>query len=52
MDLVKMQKELCAKYGAEYTQMDPESIAGVSASLGHEGAPINGLRHPQTDTSS
>jgi hypothetical protein len=45
------QRALCAQYGREFIACSPESKLGLALqTLGDK--PINGLRHPSTDTTN
>ena len=41
---IEKQKEICSKYSAQWTPMNPKLRVGISKNLDSE--PINGLRHP------
>ena len=46
MDLIKLQYEICEKYGSPYFQTPLILKVGVSISLKESIYPVNGLRHP------
>ena len=50
--LKKDQQELCEKYGASYREADLTEIVGVSQGVLEGIEPINGLRHPSSETTS
>ena len=51
-DVVKEQKALCERYGAEYVRSSLASKLGISEEALSGALPIHGLRHsPKADTS-
>ena len=46
------QKEICEKYGAEYLACDDGFMIGISRNFDPNNFPINGLRHPLTETTT
>lgn len=49
--LTDTQKELCARYGAEFMEAQEDSKLGISLNVRNGVLPINGLRHrPTQDT--
>jgi hypothetical protein len=50
-EIVKLQKEICRKYGAPYVRSPPGLKIGITRSVWRGAEPINGLRHaPEGDT--
>ena len=41
-----LQRDLCAKFGADYLAVDGSLKVGISRSFDSSRFPINGLRHP------
>ncbi len=46
------QKEICDKYGAPFSKIDPDEIIGISDGITQGLLPVNGLRHPANDTTT
>ena len=46
MDIEKVQKEICQKYGAEFTPLDLNLRLGLADDFFSGKLPLNGLRHP------
>jgi hypothetical protein len=50
--LLMIQESICRKYNAAFLEPDGDKIVGVAGSLDGSVIPLNGLRHPQTGTTS
>ena len=46
-DLTPAQRAICAKYGANFSPIDPMLKVGININLRTGLQPLNGLRHPQ-----
>lgn len=46
------QREICAKYGAEFWSASPDKKLGIAENVRQGAVPINGLRHPPTGDTS
>jgi hypothetical protein len=46
MDIEKLQKEICRKYGAEFVPLDLNLKLGIADDFFSEELPLNGLRLP------
>jgi hypothetical protein len=46
-DLSLAQRAICAKYGADFSPIDPTLKVGININLRTGLQPLNGLRHPQ-----
>jgi hypothetical protein len=51
-EITLQQKAICQKYEAPYLEVNLNMIVGVADNINGPTMPINGLRHPQTDTTS
>ncbi|MEI6518547.1 MAG: hypothetical protein WCO98_00655 [bacterium] len=45
-NIVKIQKEVCDRYGSPYIESQPLLMVGISLNVRSGLLPINGLRHP------
>lgn len=52
VNLHDMQRELCAKYDAEFRPVSPEVKLGIAENVRQGLQPINGLRHPPSGDTS
>lgn len=47
MNIIEVQKQICAKFGAEYFPLDENLKMGVSESIKQDILPIHGMRFKQ-----
>jgi hypothetical protein len=46
-ELIAQQKEVCARFDADFVEANLESVLGISKNFLSGILPLNGLRHPQ-----
>ena len=51
-DFEREQRNVCKRYGATFTPLDPESKVGIALNVKANVLPLNGLRHPQEGDTS
>lgn len=46
------QQAICQKYGSEFISCSKKALSGISANITSGKMPLNGLRHPMTESST